>query len=459
MALGTITSANDLKDHIENSGIARVHIGYTDHSGQLRGKIISAEKLLGGLEKGVAMTRNLAAVDFGDIIFSIEGLTLNGGGFGDNLARIVPESCREIPWEPAESNLFVLIEHCDDAAEYDARVLASRMVEKANAMGYRPFFACEFEFRVFNETSKSAHAKDYTNLELATPQSNYLGVLRQSVWSEFFNDLIGDMEHMGIPIEVAHWELAPGFAELVLRYEEGMRAADNAVLMKTFAKASAQRRDMLLSFMARYDAHSDGSSCHMHTSLRDKDGNTVFHDPDREDGISEVMLHFIGGMQRYVPECILMMAPNINSYKRYLPDLFAPVAATWGIDNRTSGFRAIVGAPSSQRVENRAPGADANPYLAFAAMLGAGLRGIEEQIEPTAKSETNLYAEMDSIPDSLRFPVTLDESIKRFKASDFAKETFGTEFVRIFAANREAHLADFNSAVTDWERRRYLELT
>ena len=171
------------------------------------------------------------------------------------------------------------------------------------------------------------------------------------------------------------------------------------------------------------------------------------------------MRHFIGGMQRYVPECILMMAPNINSYKRYLPDLFAPVAATWGIDNRTSGFRAIVGAPSSQRVENRAPGADANPYLAFAAMLGAGLRGIEEQIEPTAKSETNLYAEMDSIPDSLRFPVTLDESIKRFKASDFAKETFGTEFVRIFAANREAHLADFNSAVTDWERRRYLELT
>lgn len=458
MTIDTITSADDLKHYIRDSGLARAHIGYTDHSGQLRGKIVSAEKLL-GLDKGVAMTRNLAAVDFGDIIFSIEGLTLNGGGFGDNLARIVPESCREIPWEPAESNLFLLIEHCDEAAAYDARVLASRMVEQAHEMGFRPYFACEFEFRVFNETSKSAHNKDFIDLELATPQSNYLGVLRQSVWSEFFSYLISDMEHMGIPIEVAHWELAPGSAELVLRYEEGMRAADNAVLMKTFSKASAQRRDMLLSFMARYDATSDGSSCHMHTSLRDLNGKTVFHDPDADDTISETMQHFIGGMQRYVPECILMMAPNINSYKRYLPDLFAPVAATWGIDNRTSGFRAIVGSPESQRVENRAPGADVNPYLAFAAMLGAGLRGIADKIDAAEKSETNLYAEMDSIPDALRFPATLEEAIIRFKKSDFAKETFGEDFVRIFCANREAHLADFRSTVTDWERRRYLELT
>jgi glutamine synthetase len=216
---------------------------------------------------------------------------------------------------------------------------------------------------------------------------------------------------------------------------------------------------MLLSFMARYDANSDGSSCHMHTSLCDMNGKPVFYDPEAEDTISEVMRHFIGGMQRYVPECILMMAPNINSYKRYLPGLFAPVAATWGIDNRTSGFRAIVGQASAQRLENRAPGADVNPYLAFAAMLGAGLRGIEEKIEPTQKSETNLYAEMDSIPDALRFPATLKDAINLFKTSDFAKETFGEEFVRIFSANREAHLEDFNSAVTDWERRRYLELT
>ncbi|MCE2728452.1 MAG: glutamine synthetase family protein [Sphingomonadaceae bacterium] len=459
MAIGTIKSADDLTAHIKRNGIVRAQIGYTDHTGQLRGKIISTEKLLGGLKKGVAMTRNLAAVDFGDIIFSIEGLTLNGGGFGDSLARIVPESCREIPWEPAESNLFLLIEHCDEAAAYDARVLASRMVEKANAMGFRPYFSCEFEFRVFNETSKSAHEKDFTGLELATPESNYLGVLRQSVWSEFFNNLINDMEHIGIPIEVAHWELAPGFAELVMQYGEGMRAADNAVLFKTFAKASAQRRNMLLSFMARYDANSDGSSCHMHTSLCDMDGNPVFYDPEAEDTISEVMRLFIGGMQRYVPECILMMAPNINSYKRYLPGLFAPVAATWGIDNRTSGFRAIVGQASAQRLENRAPGADVNPYLAFAAMLGAGLRGIEEKIKPTQKSETNLYAEMDSIPKALRFPETLKDAISLFKASSFAKETFGEEFVRIFSDNREAHLADFNSAVTDWERRRYLELT
>ncbi len=454
-----VKTADDIRKLFESRTVSHVQIGITDHTGQLRGKYISKDKFLKALDGGIAMTRNFAAVDFNDIIYSIEGLTHNGGGFGDALARIVPESCREIPWEAPDRNLFFLIEHQDEAAVYDARRLCQSQIDKAAGMGFKVYFSGEFEFRVFNETPASLQAKGYRDLELITPVSNYLGVLRQTAFSDFFGELTAAVEHMGIPVEVAHWELAAGFAEIVLHYDEGMRAADNAVLFKTFAKAFALRQDRLISFMARYDASSDGSSCHLHTSLRGTDGSFVFHDPGKPNGISDTMRHFIAGIERLKPELLLMMAPNINSFKRYIPGLFAPVASSWGVDNRTTSLRAIIGSPGAQRVENRVPGADCNPYLAVSAMLAAGLWGIEQKLEPNPEVTDNLYDHIETIAPEFRFPATFDQAIERFRNSDFAKNHFGEEFVRIYSANREEHAAEFRRAVTDWELRRYLELT
>lgn len=453
-----VNSAQDARTLVESTGARHVQIGFVDHSGQLRGKYISKEKFLKALDGGIAMTRNLAAVDFTDIIYSIEGLTHNGGGFGDALARIVPESCREIPWEAPDRNLFFLIEHQDEAGAYDARRLCQAQIDRAAAMGFEVCFSGEFEFRVFNETPQSLQAKDYRNLELITPVSNYLGVMRQTVLSDFFASLTNAIEHINIPVEAAHLELAAGFAEIVLAYGKGMHAADNAVLFKTFAKAFALRESKIISFMARYDPDSDGSSCHLHTSLRGKDGACLFHDPSAPDGISDTMRFFIGGMERRMPELLLMMAPNINSFKRYVPGIFAPVASSWGIDNRTTSLRAILGSPSAQRVENRVPGADCNPYLAVSAMLAAGLWGIENRVQPNAAVEGSIYDSLDQIAPEFRFPETFDEAIRRFGNSEFAKVQFGEEFVRIFAANRAEHAAEYRRTVTDWELRRYLEL-
>lgn len=451
------TNADVLKI-LDSLQTTHVHVGITDHTGQVRGKYISKAKFVSALDHGMAMTRNFAAVDFKDVIFPVEGLIVHGDGFGDGLARIVPESCRQIPWESPERNLFFLIEHSDKGADFDARVLCSRVVQKAESMGFRPYFSCELEFRLFNETPRSLKEKSFKNLELVTPDSNYLSVMQQAAWSELFGDLTRDMEHLGIPIEAAHWELGAGFMELVLRYQEGMRAADNAVIYKTFAKAFALRRNKILSFMARYSETGDGSSCHIHSSLRSRTGEPVFHDSSRENSISETMRHFIGGMQQKLPELMLMLAPNVNSFKRYVPGIFAPIAATWGIDNRTTGLRAIVGEPESQRVENRIPGADANPYLAIACTLGAGLWGIENRIEPTAETTGSLYDVMDTIPDALKFPATFSEAISRFQHSAVAIELFGAEFVRIYSASRAEHELDFRRAITDWELRRFLEL-
>ena len=452
-------SQQDVLRLLDTHEASHVQIGYTDHSGQLRGKLISRNRFIGALDNGVPITRNLAAVDFSDVIYPIKGLIVDGGGFGDSVARVVVESCRQIPWAPKGRNLFFLIEHSGEGTDYDARVLCSRVMERAASMGLRPFLSCELEFRLFNETVESVYEKDFRDLELATPVSNYLGVLRQTVWAEFFNEMIEAVEHMGIPVEAAHWELAPGFAELVPAYSEGMRAADNAVIYKTFAKAFALRRNMLLSFMARYDAETDGSSCHVHVSLRNKDGEHVLYDPAKPGSISDVMRYFIGGMQVKMPEVLLMMAPNINSFKRYVPDIFAPVASTWGIDNRTTSLRIISGSAAEQRIENRVPGADVNPYLAIACTLATGLWGIENQVEPTEETKGNLYADLANVPDGLRFPATLSEAVEKFRQSTFAKEWFGGEFVRIFAENRGEHNLEYRRAVTDWELRRYLELS
>lgn len=448
----------DIRKFLESRPVTHIHVGITDHTGQVRGKYVSKAKFVSALDHGMAMTRNFAAVDFKDVIYPVEGLTVNGDGFGDGLARIVPESCREIPWEPDGRNLFFLIEHCDKGADFDARVLCGRVMRKAESMGFRPYLSCELEFRLFDETPKTLKDKSFLGLELATPDSNYLGVTQQAAWSEFFSDLTRDMEHIGIPIEAAHWELGPGFIELVLRYQEGMRAADNAVIYKTFAKAFALRRNKLISFMARYTETGDGSSCHIHSSLRSLDGKPVFHDPARDNSISDTMRHFIGGMQQKLPELMLMMAPNINSYKRYVPGIFAPVATTWGIDNRTTGMRAVIGAPESQRVENRIPGADANPYLAIACTLGAGLWGIENRVEPTAETKGSLYDAMTTIPDALKFPATFADAISRFRQSSLAQELFGAEFVRIFSASRAEQELNFRRTVTDWELRQFLEM-
>lgn len=453
-----VTSKEAIMQWVKEKNISHVQIGFTDHTGQLRGKYISADKLFHGLDGDVAMTRNLAAVDFTDVIYPVEGLIVNGGGFGDSVARIIPESCRVVPWEPESKNLFFLIEHTGEGVDFDPRVLCNNMMKKLEALDLYPLISCEFEFRLFNETVKSLIEKDYRNLEPATPVSNYLGVMRQTVWSEFFTNLIDDMETMGIPIEVAHWELAPGFCELVMEPQEGMRAADNAVIFKTFSKAFALRRDMLISFMARSDENQDGSSCHLNISLKDSEGKPAFYDPEKSGNMSETMRHFVGGMQKLAPQLMLMMAPNVNSYKRYVPGIFAPIASTWGVDNRTTSLRVINSSAKAQRIENRVPGADVNPYLAIACSLGAGLWGIENKVEPSAETVGDLTNDIENVSPDLMFPSTFSESINQFKESAVAKELFGEEFVRIFSANKEEHELEYRKAITDWELRRYLEL-
>ena len=237
---------------------------------------------------------------------------------------------------------------------------------------------------------------------------------------------------------------------------DALEAADRAALFKTFAKVFAQRRGLMATFMARWSPDWPGQSGHIHLSLLDAKGRNVFYDAKKSDGISDSMRRFIGGQQALMPEWLALSAPTVNSYSRLVPGFWAPTAATWGVENRTCALRAIPAGEKGQRVEYRVTAADINPYVAMAAALASGLRGIERKIEPDPPVVGNGYEA--EVKDSRRFPATLAEAAMRLRNSAAAREWFGADFTNHFAASREWEERQFRARITDWELERYFEI-
>jgi len=213
---------------------------------------------------------------------------------------------------------------------------------------------------------------------------------------------------------------------------------------------------MMATFMAKWSAELPGQSGHIHLSLKDSQGNCAFYEPKNPHGISDLQRQFLAGQQRFMPEFLAMIAPTVNSYRRMVPGLWAPLDATWGIENRTTALRVIPGSDKSQRIEYRLGAADANPYLALAAAIASGLIGIEEQLEPLPKIKGNAYQQ--SHPATLALPSTLAEAANRFQASKAAIEMFGSDFVEHFSATRQWEEREFRKHVSDWELKRYFEI-
>ena len=453
-----VRNCDDLRKLIDERDVDHVTVALPDMQGLLRGKYMARGKFIGALDHGFGMPPVIFALDPTDVILDVPGLSDEFTGFPDATVEVIPQTVREIPWEPIHRNLFVMVSHGAQGSAFCPRALYSKIAAKAATMGFRAFHACEFEYALFNETAVSAQQKGYRNLESTVPHKGYSVLQRQEVRSDFYADLMDTMRCMRVPLEAVHEEIGfPGQLETSLQYSEGITAADNAVIFKTFAKAVAQRRGQLLSFMARWSNEADGNSGHVHMSLRDLEGSPVFHDPDKEGGISDTMRYFIGGLQKMLPEILLLLAPNLNSFKRFVPDIFAPTSVAWGQENRTTALRAITGSATSQRVECRIPGADANPYLSLAGTLAAGLYGIEHRIEPSAETVGNAY--LQKVPAKLRLPETFGEAIEKFSRSKFAAECFGEPFVTTFVAGRKSQEREFRSLITEAELERFLELS
>lgn len=458
MDIRSIKTLEEVRALINARQPQHVNIGFADMQGQIRAKYVSREKFLQTIDKGILFPQATLALDFNDVLRPMPGgQCLADAKFADNLCRLVPDSGREIPWESQSRNLFFLFDYVEEEEPIFPRNVYHRVAKKAEQMGYRPFHSCEYEFTLFNESSRSIREKDYRNLNLATLGKSYNLMLRQGVDTDFYNALLDCFACLDVPLEGVHEEMGAGFMEAALGYQEGVLAADNAILFKTFAKILAQRHGRLMTFMARWSNDADGQSGHVHVSLRRPDGESVFHDASQPNAISQEMRYFIGGMQKLLPDFLIMFGPTVNSFRRFQPWIFAPITATWGWENRTCALRAIGGSPSSQRIECRAPGADTNPYLALACALGMGLWGIENKIEPSEEMQGNVYKKMSEIPDALKFPNSFGEAIYRFDRSAVAREIFGNAFVDTYVASKYAQEQEFAALVTDVERQRFFE--
>jgi glutamine synthetase len=262
---------------------------------------------------------------------------------------------------------------------------------------------------------------------------------------------------MDFPIESLHTETGPGVLEAALAVCGAGEAADKAALFKTFTKIWAQRNEMMATFMAKWSNDYPGQSGHIHISLRHKDDSrSAFHDPQQPMNMSDLQRHFLAGQQKLMPEMLVMLAQTVNSYSRLVPGFWAPTDATWGCENRTTALRVIPGSDKSQRIEYRLGSADANPYIALAASLGAGLYGIEHELEPTEMVTGNAYDQKH--PQHLALPQTLTAAATALRDSDAARELCGDEFVEHYAASREWEGREFRKHITDWELERYFEI-
>jgi glutamine synthetase len=439
---------------IAERGIEHIKVGVFDGDGILRGKYLSRDKFLSGLDKGIGFCDVVLGWDSNDQLFDNVKYTGWHTAYPDAAVRLMPATCREIPFEP-KTALF-LGEFAGRAESVCPRATLRRIIERAAGMGYGVSAAAEFEFFMFAETPESVREKGYRQLKTMTPGFFGYSVLRSSVHAALYQELLDLGQAMRFPIEGLHTETGPGVLEAALAYCEALEAADRAALFKTFTKVLAQRHGLMATFMAKWSNAVPGQSGHLHVSLQQRDGSTVFHEPGKPHDMSDAMRWFIGGQQALMPELLAMVASTVNSYSRLVPGYWAPTSATWGIENRTTALRVIRGGASSQRVEYRIAAADINPYLALAAAIGSGLWGIEHRIEPDAPIEGNAYDREH--PPARRLPATLHEAAERLAASQAARALFGDAFVEHHAATRQWEEREFRKAVTDWELARYFEI-
>ncbi len=439
---------------VEQRGLSHVKVGVFDIDGVMRGKYMSREKFFSALDNGFGFCDVVLGWDVKDQLYDNVKYTGWHTGYPDASVRILPDSCRELPLE--DNMLFFLAEFSNEAEDICPRSVLRRVIKKAHDMGLEIFSGFEYEFFVFNETAQSVREKNYQNLQPLTPGEFGYSVIRNTVESDTYNDILTLSEKMDFNIEGLHEETGPGVLEAAITYSDALASADNASLFKTFTKIALQKKAKIATFMARWSEDYPGQSGHIHVSIKDSNGNALFYDHNQKHNMSEEMTHFIAGQQKLMPEFLAMIAPTINSYRRLIPGFWAPTEASVGIDNRTCAIRIIPGNEKSQRLEYRIAAADANPYIILAAVIASGLWGLENKLAIDSMVKGNAYDQ--TLPDYLKLSSNLWDATQKLKSSDVARAYFGNEFVDHYVASREWEDREFRKHISQWELDRYFEI-
>ena len=376
-------------------------------------------------------------------------------GFPDALARLDLDTARHVPWD--DNVPFFLGEFVNaDGSPFAVcpRQTLKRVLKRAEKLGLQVMTGMEFEWFNFAETPQTWAAKQGVAPTTITPGMFGYSVLRMGDNRGFFNALMDEMAAFRVPIEGLHTETGPGVYEVAIAFSEALEQADRAILFKTGAKEIGKRFGVMPSFMAKWNQRLPGCSGHVHQSLSDGKSN-LFYDAKSKRSMSPLFESYLAGQVACLMDFAPMFWPTVNSYKRLVDGFWAPVKPTWGLDNRTASFRVIAGSPKATRLETRCPGADVNPYLAMAAVIAAGLHGVEKGLKLTAPPITGTNQGAEHIP---RAPRSLLRTTHNFKESKIARNWLGDTFVDHYAATREWEHRQWQDAVTDWELKRYFEI-
>jgi glutamine synthetase len=442
-----------LRVEVGEDEIDTVILAFTDMQGRLQGKRLAAEFFLDEVAEHYSEGCNyLLAVDVE--MNTVDGYTMSSWdrGYGDFV--LVPDmaTLRRVPWQEGTAMVIADLTWLDGAPVVASpRQILKAQTERLAARGWTGMVGTELEFVVYTDSYEQAAAKAYRDLVPANQYNVDYSILGTSRIEPLLRRIRNEMAGAGLYVESAKGECNLGQHEIAFRYAEAVATCDNHSIYKTGAKEIAAQDGHSITFMAKPNSR-EGNSCHIHLSLRGKGGpGTPVMAGDGPYGLSKVGEHFLAGQLAAMRELTLCYAPNINSYKRYVPGSFAPTSVRWGPDNRTCALR-LVGHGASLRVENRTPGGDVNPYLAVAAMIAAGLHGIDNELPLEAAVEGNAYLDT-----SAKVPHTLRDALELWQKSDLAREAFGAEVVEHYANYARVELAAFDAAVTDWELQRCFE--
>jgi glutamine synthetase len=440
---------------LKKAGASKVKVACSDIDGILRGKYLHPDKFYGAAEGGFGFCDVVFGWDSGDNVYDNTQVTGWQHGFPDAMARIDLDTARRVPWD---NNVpFFLGEFVNaDGSPYPVcpRQTLKRVLARAEKLGFTAMTGMEFEWFNFRETPATWAAKKGVGPEPLSAGMFGYSLLRMADNPGFFNALMDEMEAFDVPIEGLHTETGPGVYEAAIGFSEALKQADRAILFKTGAREIGKRYGIMPSFMAKWSQSYPGCSGHIHQSLSDGKSN-LFYDAKSPRKVSKLFESYLAGQVACLMEFAPMFWPTINSYKRLVDGFWAPVKPTWGIDNRTASFRVIAGSPKGTRLETRCPGADVNPYLAMAAVIAAGLHGVEKGLKLSAPPITGTNQGAENIP---RAPRTLIETTRNFSDSAIARDWLGDTFVDHFAATREWEWRQWLDGVTDWELKRYFEI-
>src|SRR5215472_10159420 len=455
-------SMEQLRVAIGAGEIETVTRAFPDMRGRLAGKRLSAEYFLEEVAEHYAEGCNyLLAVDVD--MNTVGGYEMSSWerGYGDFVLRPDLSTLRRVPWLPATALLLADVTWLDGApVPASPRQILLAQVARLAERGWVTLAGTELEFIVYRDSYEQAADKGYANLVPANQYNVDYSILGTSRIDALLRNITSGMAGAGMYVESAKGECNFGQHEIAFRYADAVTTCDNHSIYKTGAKEIAAQEDMSLTFMAKPNLR-EGNSCHIHLSLREHAGQGPDGKPglggrpvlagDGPHGLSRLGEHFLAGQLAAMRELTLVYAPNINSYKRFVPGSFAPTAVRWGVDNRTCALR-LVGHSQSLRVENRTPGGDVNPYLAIAGMIAAGLAGIDNELSLEEAFGGNAY-----IDDGPKVPHTLHAALELWENSALAKQAFGGDVVDHYANYARVELAAFDAAVTDWELRRGFE--